>query len=338
MTTTTTAPDGDQYVGFLDISAWQFAYDGSGKLKPGAKSPDWQRATLLGVAGIIHRIGNGTTVDPSFDLGYQAWRDLGDPDVIKYGAYYYAQPNKTDGSYAAMWFSDQLDKYPELNLKPMLDLEAYYGPTLSPIAMCNWLVNFFEVMEMRGHPATIYWGHAFANPHTISGSFADRFSVQPRYNRPGVVPPLNVSEWAGFPRWDRQPIANTVIGEWDAWQFSSDGNAQAYGCPPDGGTRIDCNLVLASRWAEMQVPPAPTPPPSEEDVTTFLIQDQLLGGAVYFADTLAPVGDELFAAIKDRPDVVFVPQTHEETSHAFLAKLPPEAVRLYDDFAERPKP
>jgi hypothetical protein len=338
----TISPSGVDHVGLIDISAHQFKYSGSGgKLQPGAKHPDWQLAIDRGMHGIIARIGNGSSFDESFTLVHDEWQDH--RSHLDLGCYYYAQPNVYEPHQAVDKLAGWLQHFPGLTIRGMLDFEQYYGTPLAPTAITAWLWRWFAEYEaIIGHQAMVYWGNAFANPTSLRGSFASLFSMQPRYSRAGT-PPVEVAAWAQWARWifpangqPGTPTPNSVIGPWDGWQFTSSGNARVYGCPDDGGALIDCNLIPFHRYGEALIPATPNPP--QETDMIVLIRDVLLGGAVYFADTLAPCGDELFAALNGRADVLVVDQTHEETTAAFLANLPQDAVRKYDDFAERATP
>lgn len=99
---------------------------------------------------------------------------------------------------------------------------------------------------------------------------------------------------------------------------------------------VDPNTAMAPFTAWLPTPdPIPEP---EDDMTRYLIRDKRLGGAVYDASTLAPIGADLFAAMQNDPSVKIIDQDHEPTTQAFLGRLPQDAVRFYDDFAERPQP
>ena len=252
---------GVPYVPFIDVSGWQFKYI-NGNVAPDARPPNYHVAKSAGFGGCIHRIGNGTKIDLSFGLGYAASRAAGFP----YGAYYYAQPNTLTGAQSAQRCNTWLGGYPDLELPLMLDFEAYNGVNLSPTAMYRWLREFFDEAErIFGRPALLYAGSAFAKPTTVAGSLADIDTVQPRYSRNYEQPPINLDDWASWIRWDRPPNVNSVLGDWEGWQFSSSAAWRAYGGPIDSTTdRLDVNIVpLAdwNRWLPVVAPPVPTPIP-----------------------------------------------------------------------------
>jgi GH25 family lysozyme M1 (1,4-beta-N-acetylmuramidase) len=256
VTETVVAPNGVEYVAFLDVSAWQFDYRNS-VVQPGASPPDYRAAVRAGFAGVIHRIGNGRRVDASFPLGYGAARDAGLP----MGAYYYAQPNLMSGAEAAAQCDRWLSPY-ELQLPLMLDFEDYDGPDLSAAAMYAWLAEFFAFTEaIQGRPGLLYAGATFATPSTVAGSLAHLDTVQPRYPRNYERPPIDLELWHGWIPWHRPPDANTVLGRWEAWQFSSSAYWRAYGGPSDCATdRVDVNIVPVDIWRRWDSSLAPTPP------------------------------------------------------------------------------
>lgn len=258
----------DKYVAVLDSSGWQFAYVSNGAIKPGAKGAFFQKAKALGVAGIIHRIGNGTSYDQSFRLAHQAAVSAGMP----FGAYYYAQPARMTAAEAVKRVNAWLTAFPKLDIPLMLDWEEYHGVVLTKEKASAWINDF--LVDTQG---IIYAGNAFLNRNSASSSvMAD--SIQPRYPRNGVTPPSNPAQWAAWIPWDKQPIRNTIIGDWEGWQFSSDGAASDFGYPSDAATgRLDLNVVRLEAWngwlARMK-PPVATPPPPPEPPETWEITAQ----------------------------------------------------------------
>lgn len=265
--------DGVPYVGFLDVSAWQFDYR-NGFVNPQSTPPDYDLAVACGLAGVFHRIGNGAKPDASFPIGYGAALRAGLP----MGAYHYAQPNEQSGAAAAHQVDRWLEPYPELVLPVMLDFEAYRGPMLSPEAMKAWLDQFFAYSEALndGRAAILYAGSAFVRPSTVAGTLAHIDSVQPRYSRNYEEPPVRLAEWESWIRWDRPPIINGTLGDWEAWQFSSSGRWRAYGGQSDAAVdRVDVNIARLEDWwrwlPPVVVPPDPGPipiPPATPFVAT----------------------------------------------------------------------
>jgi GH25 family lysozyme M1 (1,4-beta-N-acetylmuramidase) len=254
-------------VGVIDSSGWQFNYKGSGKLNPGAASPNFQGAVGQGVVGIIHRIGNGTSLDQSFTRTYHAAKTAG----LKIGAYYYGQPGRMTAQAAVDTTQFMLNGY-DLDLPVMLDLEAYYGDTLSKNNLAAWVNHYLVGMSEKGqHPAILYAGAAFANTNTI-GDVSTWDTIQPRYYKYGVRPLSSVESWPGFINWDRQPRYTSVLGDWEGYQFTSDLFAPDFGFPRDAATdRLDGNLVRKATWDSWQrnvTPPPPPPPPPAPPVET----------------------------------------------------------------------
>lgn len=244
-------------VGVIDSSGWQFNYKGNGALNPGADKPDFSKAVEQGVVGIIHRIGNGSRLDESFNMTYSAAKKAG----LKIGAYYYAQPGRMSVAESIARVSGWLKPY-DLDLPHMLDLEEYYGTPLSKTALGMWVNGYLTGMsKMDQHPAILYAGAAFANENTIS-NVSSWDTMQPRYYKYGVRPMSHVESWPGFVRWDRQPRHTDVLGDWEGYQFTSDLFAPDFGFPRDAATdRLDGNLVRQADWDAWTWQAAPTPPP-----------------------------------------------------------------------------
>lgn len=255
-------PAGRRFVPVLDVSGWQLAYAGNGKLRPGAKAPDLRKAVALGVAGIIARIGNGTSYDHSFPLVAGAAAAAGLP----LGAYYYAQPNRLDASAAAELVIGWLDKLGAGTggLPIMLDLEEYHGDDLTPAQLGAWTRRWLErIAELDGGRRPIlYAGAAFANENTIGGTLAGWDTIQPRYARATAVPPVDPADWHTWIRWDREPRHTPVLGDWEGYQFTSSGHWPSYGGPTDAATdRVDLNIVHEAAWHRWTHPATDWSPP-----------------------------------------------------------------------------
>jgi len=249
-----TSPAGDRYVAVIDVSGWQLAYAGNGKLRPGAKAPDLRKSVDLGVAGVIARVGNGRTFDQSFPMFAAAAEEAGLP----LGAYYYAQPNSLDAVDAADLVMQWLDGA-ATELPVMLDLEEYHGNTLGRVELGAWVARWLaRIEELDGRRPLLYAGAAFANENTLAGDFSTFDTMQPRYPRHGTRPPVELDEWVAWLPWNREPRYSKPLGAWDGWQFSSDGAGPAYGMPSDAATdRLDLNIVREAVWQRWQTSTEP---------------------------------------------------------------------------------
>lgn len=246
-----TSPAGDLYVPVLDVSGWQLDYAGNGRLNPGADRPELGLAARQGIAGVIARVGNGTSLDESFALFAGAARDAGLP----LGAYYYAQPNRLGPVEAADLVIAWLDNTAELaghgELPVMLDLEEYHGTPLTPADLGAWVTAWLDRIAERdaGRRPIIYAGAAFANPRTVDADLSRWDTIQPRYARNYAVPPVDPADWANWIRWDREPLHTPTLGDWEGYQFTSSGHWPAYGGPLDAATdRVDLNIVHLAAW------------------------------------------------------------------------------------------
>ena len=249
MPTVLADPAGRPFVAVLDVSGWQMSYAGNGRLNPGARSPDLHKAVALGVAGVIARVGNGSTLDQSFARYAQAAASA----ALPLGAYYYAQPRRLAAEAAAELVIDWLDRTEHLaghgELPVMLDLEEYHGDPLTRDELGDWTARWLRrVEQLDGRRPLLYAGHAFANPGTITGTFAAWDTIQPRYAKPGA-PPADPADWPDWIRWDREPTYTPTLGAWSGYQFTASGDWPAYGGPPDSSAAgVDLNIVHLAAW------------------------------------------------------------------------------------------
>lgn len=257
------SPVGVHYVGFLDVSGWQHAYAGNGRLQPGAKPPNYRQAADRGIVAVMARAGNGTTLDESFDLTIGAAKAAG----LKTGAYYYAQPRRLSPRIAAETLVGWTNRY-SLDMPLVLDLEEYHGGALPPAELGAWLRRWFaEVEQLTGRPGLLYAGAAFANPTTIgdpAGNIATIDTIQPRYPRGSTAPPSNLDYWAAWIPWHSPPRTTPTLGTWEAWQFSSSAVWADFGAPPDTAkATVDVNIVDVETWKRwLGHSPTPPPPPA----------------------------------------------------------------------------
>lgn len=264
----TQSPDGRRFVRILDISAWQTDYLGSGKIRAGALAPDFHKAAEQGIAGIFARIGNGTTLDQSFDLFYHPAKDAG----LAFGAYYYAQPNRLRPSEAAELVAGWAEPY-DLDPCHMLDLEHYWGADLAPEILdlwCKQWLNAIEVLDKRR--PIVYSGAWFVESRLPPESLAAWDTMQSRYPR-GTVTPPGADDWHAWIPWSREPRPTNRLGPWEGWQFSSSAHWPDYGGQPDAAVnRLDVNLVAVDAWERWTMPrPSDpiTPPPDPQEFSTM---------------------------------------------------------------------
>lgn len=101
---------------------------------------------------------------------------------------------------------------------------------------------------------------------------------------------------------------------------------------------IDPNIAVVdfAAWLPTVAPtPAPSPTLPPEDDMRIIIEDQRLGGAAYYADTLKPVGPAVVEAA--RADTVghrIVQQDHEPTTLAFVGGLDGNTAVWYERFRD----
>ena len=282
MPISTTGPDGRIFVPVIDTSAWQFPeYDSKrGVLGPGAVAPNLTAARDKGVAGIIHRVSNGLTADPSYELTIAAAVDAG----LDHGAYSYLQPGRSAADVQARRVLQLIARGPASTLPVMADCEHFDGEMdMSPDEFAAWLRVWLDIVAAgTGRQPIIYTASWWWNRESTVG-FEPWDSILARYpaqspHRPQETwapPPADPTNWAPW-AFDKGPTGPPLPrGEtrWNGWQFTSWLQASDFGFKP--GPRMDGNIVLVDAWerwagsssrmTDVFVPPAVVTPSSGDD-------------------------------------------------------------------------
>ena len=193
MRISTTGPDGSVFVPVIDTSAWQFPeYDSKrGVLRPGAVAPDLTAARDKGVAGIIHRVSNGLTADPSYELTIAAAVDAG----LEHGAYSYLQPGRSAADVQARRVLELIARGPASTLPVMADCEHFDGEMdMSPDEFAAWLRVWLDIVaEGTGRQPIIYTASWWWNRESTVG-FELWDSILARY--PAQSPHRPQESWA----------------------------------------------------------------------------------------------------------------------------------------------
>lgn len=250
------------YVPVLDTSGWQAKYGGNGVLLPGAQPFDFTKARALGVQGVIHRVGNGSSFDQSYPLAEKAAREAG----IAFGAYYYFQPNRLTADAAAELVEKWMSHFADTALPVMLDCEHYNGLQWTKAKLGEYIQQLLDGIEARhGRKPLIYSGAWWWNSR-VSGDFSGYDTMQARYPRYGTQPPSPTSEWESWIPMDKEPLPSVGLGDWDGWQFTSDLYGPDFGMPADAATkRLDGNIVKKAAWDRWLRKAGVTPPPAPVD-------------------------------------------------------------------------
>lgn len=242
--------------------------------------------------------------DLTFPARWQMLRTLG----VKYrGAYHWIRSDSSIADQAA-------------NLCARIDLTG--GLSRGEFIQCDWEVTpniptntsiqvaewCDRVEQHFGRACTIVYSSDWLPDSTLDADKVAEFTEWRQEN-------------PDFPLWyANYNLTDRSYGGWaecaqhraDVWQWTS-----SYLHPSIVG-RFDMNHVFNWSTLDRITDQVPAPKPaSEDEMARYVIQDKLLGGACYWADTLAPVGDELVARIATDPNIVIVEQDHEPTTAAF---------------------
>jgi GH25 family lysozyme M1 (1,4-beta-N-acetylmuramidase) len=225
----------------IDISKWQ------GKV-------DWQKVADSGVQFVYMRAFNGTRLDETLEVNAAGARKYG----IPFGLYTYWRPKDAAGVQAQR-LVDAHRKF-GASLIPMLDVEHQDDKPASEIAQSvRDGVRFVEA-ELKCSPV-IYTAAWFWNPKVGDARVGHCPLWLARYSTPNPAP-TDVSTWGEFAMKCKQPAIPYGWSQWDAWQFSADGNfaGPAFGM---SSSHLDLNILRGDVWSRFQVPsgePAAPPP------------------------------------------------------------------------------
>ena len=251
MPISTTGPDGSVFVPVIDTSAWQFPeYDSKrGVLGPGAVAPDLTAARDKGVAGIIHRVSNGLTADPSYELTIAAAVDAGLDGATAICSRGVPRPTCSPAGAPVDRARSGLDVAGDRRLRALRRRDD-----MSPDGSA-WLRVWLDIVaEGTGRQPIIYTASWWWNRESTVG-FEPWDSILARYpaespHRPQeswAPPPVDPTHWAPW-AFDKGPTGPPLPrGEtrWNGWQFTSSFPAFDFGFRP--GPRMDGNIVLVRR-------------------------------------------------------------------------------------------
>jgi lysozyme len=213
---------GPQYLRGIDVSKWQGAIN-------------WTQVANDGISFAIARASYGSTgVDPWYAENHAGAEAAG----IAFGAYHYANPDKTpaDAVAEADHFVDSAELQGS-NLVPVLDLESTGG--LGPRKLRAWARAWLGRVEERlGVKASIYTSRYF---------WRDRMGNSQWFSNNGHR--LWIAHW-GVEQ-PKLPAQNWAGRGWTLWQHSSQGRVAGIDGPVDldryRGTDLGALRITSNR-------------------------------------------------------------------------------------------
>ena len=180
---------------FIDISKWQ-----------ASKNINWANVAKTQAFVIIKATEGVDFVDRQLDSHVANCR----ANNIPFGFYHFARPDNKNGGYKkdaeaeASDFCDQLEKYNDFSVRPVLDLE-YRKTPLNKDELLEWCNIFAATVKARsGRDIILYTGYYFVKDMLPKDHNLGRFPLWlAQYN--GKEEPNRIPEG-----WDT----------WDMWQYT----------------------------------------------------------------------------------------------------------------------
>jgi GH25 family lysozyme M1 (1,4-beta-N-acetylmuramidase) len=215
---------------FVDISKWQ------GEI-------DFNRMKAAGIKGVMMKAGQGTVVDPKFEVNYFAARTAG----LLVGMYWYFDSRATPYDQARAW-AILVNKY-GYDLVCAFDYEENYGGRYGGIVNLSEFIRQFQIFtNVPDIDIVIYTGFFYWSEHGSNNSMWARFQLW--------------LAWYGNEQDVRIPQPWTHERLW-GWQFTDHGDGWAFGVE---SREIDLNffvkglMVFEALYGET----GEVPPPAQE--------------------------------------------------------------------------
>jgi len=231
------------YPKLIDISHWQ------GEM-------DWDKFMQSDAEGCIIRAGscNNNTGIPYTDYNYEQNMTGVEFATEIIGTYWYWRANH-DPIKQADYYADLL-KYKKWNLAPVADVESRGNVNQSTLQ--SRLKKFVDRLQVRtGYKPIIYSRASFWNPYVGNPSWASSYDFwAARYNGSLSGP------------WSDGRYKPVSWNDWTFWQYSADGNGlgRTYGASSRDVDldRFNGTLEELRKYAGLDKPPVPVPPPSDK--------------------------------------------------------------------------
>lgn len=182
--------------------------------------PDWDAVAASGQRFAVTRIGDGTFMDPEFDLNYKRIREVG---MVR-GAYQFFRSGKDPIALAELALG-KLGTLGPGDMSPVIDVEDADGA--SPEVMTEKVLAWVKhVEEATGRKPIIYTGRYFWNDF------------------------VKTTALKGYPLWHAQytsaecPNIADAWSDWDIWQYTSMGSVSGIGGDVDMNRLNGGELVL----------------------------------------------------------------------------------------------
>lgn len=224
-----------------------------------------------GVAGVIIRAGNGTTVDGLYAANCKAAGAAG----LKIGAYWFCNPRAASGAVQGGLLAAAHNAQ-ACDLPPMLDVENYTNepgslPDITGQPFALWLDAMCQAVEAQARTPIIYANASFWNPNVGDNTFSHYDCIVARYPYYSLaacqahVPPLDATQWGDWIMAATTSRPQVPVGwsSWAGWQFSAGYNrrGKAYGCSSGD---LDLNIIRPEVWARWLQPITPNIPTEDE--------------------------------------------------------------------------
>ena len=224
---------------FIDVSKWQ------GEI-------DWDVMAASGVDAVYMRAYNGLTKDKKLDQYAENARRVGLP----FGLYTFWRPKYGAAEQVAKLL--QAHAATGASLIPMIDVE--HGDEKPPTDIGRSVTQGVRLVEKHlGVSPVIYTAAWFWNPAVKGAAVGHCPLWLARYSVPDV--PHDPKEWADHAMRYKQPVVPNDWSQWDAWQFSAEGNfrGHVYGV---SSTPLDLNIMRGEAWDRFVVEKKPAEPPA----------------------------------------------------------------------------
>lgn len=214
----------------IDISKWQYKWDGSQYIPP-----DFDKMkNETDMIHVICKASQGVLPDPCYEIGVSEMTALD----IKYGTYHYCD-TRLDPILSANRYAEQVNAVPEnqrwgISAYPQHWLDCEYridpdGKPLSQTALTAWIKGFVDRLEaLIDQPFGIYTREIWWNDYVLRNDWAHKYALWiARYNS-WITDPGAPLDWSNYGKvaalWQRDADGNGLGDDYGVWSKSVDRN------------------------------------------------------------------------------------------------------------------